>query len=129
MSNELMELCIRLMGVALRDEESRQGIQLRLTECLQNLRVTTQSTAYSNAMTSDSENSPARKAILERWGDKITIKNLIEIAIEISRKVPVNPPAQAEKRRKDLMFNWFHVNWEQIKDCLTDLQTEVESSN
>jgi hypothetical protein len=117
------------MCLAVHDEESHHGIQLRLLECVHNLRVATQSQGFPKPMISDYENSPARKAIRERWGDTITIRKLIEIAEVISKKVNVNPPTRTEKRKKELMFKWFNFNWESIKDVLADLQMEVEASD
>jgi hypothetical protein len=124
MSDELLGLCTRLMCAALDSEESCQDIQLRLIECLNNLRVDVQNQVNPNPTTTDSENSPARKAIVERWGDKITIVNLIEIANEMAKKAHVNPPTRSEKRKKGLLFNWFNSNWERIGGFLDDLQIE-----
>lgn len=71
---------------------------------------------------SDVTKLEAYKALTERFGTKIPLDQLVDLATQAAQRViGLKDPTGADKKSTDKLYQWFQANWSSISPQLDDL--------
>jgi hypothetical protein len=71
----------------------------------------------------DASSSEAYKALTKKFGDDLTVADLVELATSATEVVDgLKQPSGAEKKSTDKLYQWFQNNWVKIAPNLDDIE-------
>jgi hypothetical protein len=130
MSKELIQMCIEVMWSAVQRNEWREPIAEGLEKLLEKWgdesETDTKLDAACGAETQDYRSHPAYRALTQRWGTAISIPKLEALAFCVAKMMDIPVPSRTERRKRSLLFCWFHRNWEVVEPLLPDINLEEE---
>jgi hypothetical protein len=128
MSKELMHLCVDMMWTAVQREEWRGPMTGELEKLLVKLRDEAEThrelEAACRAAGPDYQTFPAYHALTQRWGLTISIPKLQALAFCIANVKGLVAPSRSERRKRSLLFCWFHRNWDVAAPVLQGMDLE-----
>jgi hypothetical protein len=69
----------------------------------------------------------AHKALKEKFGSELEVKDLAELAHQaVNRVEELKKPSRTEERSADKLYLWFETNWAKISPVLDDLNLDED---
>jgi hypothetical protein len=113
MSRELIQSCVELLWDVIQHSDGTQIVNLGLDEVLHSLRSLTHADSPPEHLPreDDYRATPAYKAITERFGVGMKLRDLILAAYVVADGAQISPPLRQEKRQKEKLYWWFDRHW------------------